>query len=304
MKNTIRLIIIFVLFIIGTLVYIALSNYKKKIEDRDKNSVRKFGVAFLELLDIVLIFLSFVIVLPLGYGGSLQQKTDELIDYISNGIVELVQNKTTMPSIFKIISLTSPTPHTIAKSTLSAINGTVKNHTLTPEPATQPTQKQTVPPTSEPTPQPTPEPTPEPTPQPTPVSTSTPMPDSSSVNEGQNPLEGNALITYVNQYRSNAGVSELIWDSNLEQTAQNIATMFATGGYTEVDSSIMFIGRQCNGAKNAQRAVSDWMTGNAYIPSESENLLNAGYTQMGGALYYLSNGNEYGYHYFWVICLQ
>lgn len=34
-----------------------------------------------------------------------------------------------------------------------------------------------------------------------------------------------------------------------------------------------------------------------YIPSEKASLLNPEYTRMGGALYYLPNGNEYGYHY-------
>lgn len=115
-------------------------------------------------------------------------------------------------------------------------------------PTVPPTPEPTQQPTSEPTPQPTPEPTLQPTPEPTPEPISEPIatsiPKTGYMNEGQNPLEGNALITYVNQYRSNAGVFE------------------------------------------------------------SEKLLNAAYTKMGGALYYLPNGNEYGYHYFWVICLQ
>lgn len=124
-------------------------------------------------------------------------------------------------------------------------------------------------------------------------------------NEGLNIDEGYALMTYINQYRIEAGVGELAWDSELEQAAQNIATSHATGiGWGIAELDFWPIGRQCNGAKNAQRAVSDWITGNDYIPSEAGYLLDAGITQMGGALYYLPDGNEYGYHYFWVVCLR
>lgn len=125
-----------------------------------------------------------------------------------------------------------------------------------------------------------------------------------NVSEGLNLAEGYNLMTYINQYRLESGISELAWDSSLEQAAQNIATAYATGTGASGDGWFMTVGRQCNGAKNAQRAVSDWITGNDYIPSESEILLNYEYTQIGGALYYLPNGNEYGYHYFWVICLK
>lgn len=136
---------------------------------------------------------------------------------------------------------------------------------------------------------------------------SSPVPQTSepqTPNEGINASEGSALMTYINQYRTQSGINELTWDSGLEQVAQNVATSFATGGQPDGDFSYLLIGRQCNGAQNAQRAVSDWMTGNDYIPSESDSLLNSGYTQIGGALYYLPNGNEYGYHYFWVVCLR
>lgn len=128
--------------------------------------------------------------------------------------------------------------------------------------------------------------------------------ESQTLNEGINVSEGSALITYINQYRTQSGINELTWNSDLEQIAQNVATSFATGGQPSGDFSCLLIGRQCNGAKNAQRAVSDWITGNDYIPSEADNLLNSNYTQVGGALYYLPNGNEYGYHYFWVVCLM
>lgn len=183
-------------------------------------------------------------------------------------------------------------------------------------PTTEPTQIPTETPLVKPTPVPTEIPSPKPTisptieptqtPATTPVPTSTPIPTVTPIyiSEGHNPSEGANLMTYVNQYRADAGVTTLEWNSELEQTAQNLASMFATGTSVIVDDTCHIIGRQCNGAKNAQKAVSDWITGNAYIPSESAHLLNAGYTQMGGALYYLPNGNEYGYHYFWVICLQ
>lgn len=303
MKNIIRLIIIFVLIVIGICIYIPISKLKTKLKDQnDNNLFGKLKIVFLYLFEAMLFILTFIISLPLGYGGFLQQKSDNLIDHICNAVVDAIQNnnnnfgnteqETTEPNVDVPINL--PTPYPARKLTLFRVA----------EPTEQPTPEPTIQPTPEPTPQPTPEPTVEPTLQPTPVPTAAPATDSALVNEGQNPSEGNALITFVNQYRSEAGVAALAWDSSLEQTAQNFASMFATGGLIEADPSIVFIGRQCNGAKNAQRAVSDWMTGNAYIPSESENLLNAGYTQMGGALYYLSNGNEYGYHYFGVICLQ
>lgn len=132
-----------------------------------------------------------------------------------------------------------------------------------------------------------------------------PQPSEPTVpNEGINPSEGSALMAHINQYRTQSGISELTWDSGLEQEAQNIATAFATGGMPVGDMTYIVVGRQCNGAKNAQRAVSDWITGNDYIPSEADSLLNSGYTQMGGALYYLPNGNQYGYHYFWIVCLR
>lgn len=135
-------------------------------------------------------------------------------------------------------------------------------------------------------------------------STQTQTTEPTSINEGLNIAEGYALMTYINQYRTEAGVGELAWDSELEQVAQNIATSYATEISGEiVGLDFWLIGRQCNGAKNAQRAVSDWITGNDYIPSEADYLLDASITQMGGALYYLPDGNEYGYHYFWIVCL-
>ena len=112
-------------------------------------------------------------------------------------------------------------------------------------------------------------------------------------------------MTYINQYRIEAGVEELAWDSELEQVAQNITASYATDISGEiVGLDFWLIGRPCNGVKNAQRAVSDWITGNDYIPSEADYLLDASITQMGGALYYLPDGNEYGYHYFWIVCLR
>lgn len=127
--------------------------------------------------------------------------------------------------------------------------------------------------------------------------------DSPNITEGLNAAEGYNLMTYINQYRIEAGLSELTWNANLEQEAKNIATNYATGEVTTIYGIFHVIGRQCNGAKNAQTAVSDWINGNSYIPSETEYLLSVNFTQIGGALYYLPNGNEYGYHYFWVICL-
>lgn len=122
--------------------------------------------------------------------------------------------------------------------------------------------------------------------------------------EGLNILEGANLMTYINQYRVEAGVGTLTWNSDLEQTAQSFVTAYVTGETAMSDGTYWVVGRQCNGAKNAQKAVSDWITGNAYIPSEAEMLLNEDFTEMAGALYYLPDGNEYGYHYFWIVCLR
>lgn len=144
------------------------------------------------------------------------------------------------------------------------------------------------------------------TPSPSPTQTSTPVQtkEPTNMSEGLDVSEAHNLLTYVNQYRIDAGVSELVWNSDLEQEAQNLATSFASGDAVSGFSVSYPIGRQCNGIESAQRAVSEWMTGNAYIPSEADALLHTDFTQMGGALYYLPNGNEFGYHYFWVICLS
>lgn len=126
---------------------------------------------------------------------------------------------------------------------------------------------------------------------------------STTVVEGQNPKEAVFLMDYINQYRTAAGVNELAWNQELEQIAQ----AFAEPSQLENQDTLIscqLIGRQCNGAKTAQRAVSDWIEGNQWVSSESGRLLNSEYTQMGGALYYYPNGNAYGYHYIWIVCLQ
>lgn len=129
--------------------------------------------------------------------------------------------------------------------------------------------------------------------------------ESTNINEGLNPSEGYNLMKYINQERQKVGIEDLVWNSDLVLKAQNIVTQYVEfGDILIIDDSFYVIGRQCNGAKNAETAVSHWITGNNWIPSEAENLLNSNYTQIGGALYYLPNGNEYGYHYFWIICLQ
>lgn len=128
----------------------------------------------------------------------------------------------------------------------------------------------------------------------------------STIVEGQNPSEAILLMSYINQYRVAAGVNELAWNGDLEQTAQALAEPSQSENQDAL-INLWFcypIGRQCNGAKTAQRAVSDWIEGNQWVPSESEVLLSGDFTQMGGALYYYPNGNEYGYHYIWWVCLQ
>lgn len=129
---------------------------------------------------------------------------------------------------------------------------------------------------------------------------------SSTIVEGQNPKEAALLMSYINQYRTAAGVNELVWNDELEQIAQALAEPSQSGNQDAlINLWVCYpIGRQCNGAKTAQKAVSDWIEGNQWIPSESDALLNGDFTQMGGALYYYPNGNEYGYHYMWWVCLQ
>ena len=110
-------------------------------------------------------------------------------------------------------------------------------------------------------------------------------------------------MTYVNLHRKDAGISMLNWGTEPERIVQSLRALYSTG--LAIEGRVFYlIGRQCNGAKTAQKAVSDWITGNDYIPSEKANLLNSEYTWMGSALYYLPSGNEYGYHYFWIICLE
>lgn len=128
--------------------------------------------------------------------------------------------------------------------------------------------------------------------------------DQKSLSEGHNPSEAAKLLTYVNKHRKDAEINALNWDTDLERIAQSLSALYSTGLAIQGRDSFYMIGRQCNGAKNAKKAVSDWITGNDYIPSEKASLLNPEYTRMGGALYYLPDGNEYGYHYFWIICLE
>ena len=129
---------------------------------------------------------------------------------------------------------------------------------------------------------------------------------SSTIVEGQNPAEAARLISYINQYRAAAGVGELTWNGNLEQVAQALAgpSQFEDENVLAYLLACYPIGRQCNGAKTAQRAVSDWIEGNQWVTSEADALLSSDFTQMGGTLYYYPNGNEYGYHYVWWVCLH
>lgn len=115
------------------------------------------------------------------------------------------------------------------------------------------------------------------------------------------------LMACINKYRKKYGVRKLLWDHDLAKEAKKFAKGVATNkSITAValDSSIKIIVRQCNGAKNANKAVSDWINGNAYIPSKKKFLLNKKYKKIGGAIYFSSKGNKYGYHYFWVVCLK
>ena len=66
-------------------------------------------------------------------------------------------------------------------------------------------------------------------------------------------------MTYVNQCRKDAGISMLNWNTELERIAQSLSALYSTRLAIEGRDSFYLIGRQCNGAKNAQKAVSDWI---------------------------------------------
>lgn len=148
-----------------------------------------------------------------------------------------------------------------------------------------------------------------PTNKPTPTTTKIPTKTQSqkSKKEDLKNTEDYKLMTCINEYRKKYGVRKLSWDHDLAQEAEKFAKGVATNkSITAValDSSIKIIVRQCNGAKNANRAVADWINGNTYIPSEKKVILNKKYKKVGGALYYSTKGNKYGYHYFWVVLLK
>lgn len=142
-------------------------------------------------------------------------------------------------------------------------------------------------------------------PTPTPTPTNKPTKEFDKPNEkikkGQNPHEAKKLMKYINNYRGKKGLSELKWNIIPEKEAKKIAKQFAQSKST-IKSQLQLVARRCNGAKNAEKVVSDWINGNQYIPSESNKLLKKEYTTVGGALYYLPNGDKYNYHYFWVVC--
>lgn len=125
-------------------------------------------------------------------------------------------------------------------------------------------------------------------------------------NGEQRPQEAYKLMEYVNQYRDEAGIHTLHWSFETEQVAKKLAESLATGQMAGREMSLNGypVERRCNGATTAEEAVYDWMNGNAYITSEREHLLDGRYTQMGGALFYLPEGDSANYHYFWVIILQ
>ena len=149
--------------------------------------------------------------------------------------------------------------------------------------------------------------TPDPTIQPT--NTSIPTPTSANIptresdkskqniNKGQNPHEAKKLMKYINNYRKKNGIADLKWNVIPEKEAKKIAKQFAQSKPT-IRSQLQLVARRCNGANNAEKVVSDWINGNKYIPSESNKLLKKEYTTIGGALYYLPDGDKNNYHYF------
>ena len=159
-----------------------------------------------------------------------------------------------------------------------------------------------------PVPTSTPVPTTTPVPTATPMPTDTPKPSDGSGSTGNISVkelrieQSRDLMNYINKYRSNAGVSALSWNSSLGSDAESTARAWSNGGDVIILGTT--IARQCNGAKTASKAVSDWMEGNDYVPSYSSTLLGSQYTQIGAAMCYLPEGNEYGYHYFWCIILS
>lgn len=139
----------------------------------------------------------------------------------------------------------------------------------------------------------------------TPMPTNKPTKSSDKSNEkikrGQNPHEAKKLMKYINNYRKRKGLAGLKWNVIPEKEAKKIAKQIAKNKST-IKSQLQLVARRCNGAKNAEKVVLDWINGNQYIPSESNKLLKKEYTTVGGALYYLPDGDKNNYHYFWVVC--
>lgn len=123
--------------------------------------------------------------------------------------------------------------------------------------------------------------------------------------EGINAIESYNLMIYVNQYRTKAGIPELSWDPELARYAQEFIIARAAGDLSdETDSTIYWTSIKRTAIQDTQKIVSEWIEGSDSITSDANSLLSATFTQMGGALYYSSDGDERGFHYFWIIFLK
>lgn len=139
-----------------------------------------------------------------------------------------------------------------------------------------------------------------------PPETTAPQPISSQIAEGQQFDEAYKLMTYINQYRANAGVPLLNWDDELASLAQQIAYNWAYDINDTITTSYYFdmVGRRTMGpvTTTAEVAVSAWITGNNDIPSEAHKLLSENFTTIGGAMYYRPDSDPF--HYFWAVTFR
>lgn len=123
--------------------------------------------------------------------------------------------------------------------------------------------------------------------------------------EGINAIESYNMITYVNQYRVKAGIPELYWDPELAKQAQEFIIARVAGDLSDnTDSSIYWTSIKSKSIHDTQKMVSDLIEGTDGIKSDANSLLSATFTQMGSALYYSFDGDERGFHYFWIIFLK
>lgn len=220
------------------------------------------------------------------------------------------QTKQSIPdSTLQPIKKPTPTPEPTPISTSQATAEPTSIPTLEPTPVPTAIPQTTPEPTSLPTLKPTVEPTVVPTPEPilelTPVPT-TPEPEPTEqpidINGWLNLVESTKLIDYINHYRESAEVEKLVMDEKLEEKAEILAISYATGFNFSLDYLPENIGIISN-ESDAKNVADNWMTSDSGC-YKGDILYKEEFRYIGCAVYYSPEGDEDGFHYFWVICLQ